>query len=184
MRNQKRNYTGQILQSLAMFLKNLFLCSLQSRIRVGSKNTAKGQTITHLHRRMNGLASVWFLEIVFFFRDFFDTFEISSLQICYKERARGRSTLVFCFEYSIEYERLDILYFKEIITIPKQSECNVNSYNKDIDIDIDIDIDKYKEIFIANSFYNSPHILKDPLHLNYVYFQQRNETRSSWILDL
>ena len=114
---------------------------------------------------------------------FFGTFEISSLQICYEERARGHSTLVFCFEYSIVYERLNILYFNHsfqsgIITIPKQSECNVNSYSKDIDIDKD------KEIFIVNSFYNSPHILKDPLHLNYVYFQQRNETRSSWILDL
>ena len=58
--NQKRNL--QLLQFLAMFLKNLFLlCSLRSMIRVGSKNTAKGQTMTHWHMRMNGLASVWFL---------------------------------------------------------------------------------------------------------------------------
>ena len=56
--NQKKNDTEQRLQSLAMF-KESFLCSLQSRIRVGSKNTAKGQTITQTrHRRMNGLASV------------------------------------------------------------------------------------------------------------------------------
>ena len=41
-------------------------------------------------------------------------------------------TIFLQSEFSNVFSRLDILHFKGIINIPKQSECNVNSYDNDI----------------------------------------------------